>query len=105
MKNNGQIAIGFTAGFLVSIAISFLLVGNAKASEKYDQCIGCHGAAGEGGVGPQLVGQTKEQIARKLTLYRQGSEVGPMSAMMWPMASGLTDDDIIELSKHISGLK
>lgn len=70
----------------------------------YATCIGCHGAAGEGGVGPKLSGQAQSDIAAKLVKYKAGEQVGPMTAMMAPMAQGLDDEEIKVVSEYIAGL-
>ena len=67
----------------------------------YIGCVACHGAAGEGGVGPQLAGQTMEAIADKLTRYKNGETVGSQSALMWSQASQLGSDDIENLAAYI----
>lgn len=69
----------------------------------YATCIGCHGASGEGGVGPKLAGQSKEDIASKLAKYKAGEQLGAMTAMMAPMATGLSDEDIQTVSEYIAG--
>lgn len=68
----------------------------------YTTCIGCHGAAGEGGVGPKLAGQTADNLTAKMKAYRAGEQVGPMTAMMAPMAASLTDDEIDALADYIT---
>ena len=71
----------------------------------YATCVGCHGAAGEGGVGPKLQGQTVADLAQKLQVYKAGKEIGPMSAMMIPNATQLSDQDITLVSEYIATLK
>ena len=77
----------------------------ANGQSIYSQCIGCHGASGEGGVGPVLKGQSYHDIKEKLSLYKNGTTRGPMSSLMIPMAQGLSESDIDEVSKYISSLK
>ena len=57
-------------------------------------CAACHGAQGQGGVGPMLAGQSSIDIVGKLTTYKTRGQVGPMSEMMWGQAENLSDDDI-----------
>jgi len=64
-------------------------------------CVACHGAAGEGGVGPQLAGQTMETIADKLTRYKNGETVGVQSALMWSQAAQLSNDDIDNIAAYV----
>ncbi|BBP43700.1 c-type cytochrome [Thiosulfativibrio zosterae] len=71
----------------------------------YATCVGCHGAAGEGGVGPKLQGQTVADLAQKLQVYKAGKEIGPMSSMMIPNATQLSDQDITLVSEYIATLK
>lgn len=75
-----------------------------SGSEIYGSCIGCHGAAGEGGVGPQLAGQSQADAVAKLHKYKSGEQVGPMTAMMAPMAQGLSDAEIEAVAEYTAGL-
>lgn len=67
----------------------------------YASCVGCHGATGGGGVGPELKSKTRDDLVTKLKAYRAGEQVGPMTAMMAPMALGLSDADIDALADYI----
>lgn len=80
------------------------MVTQVSGEELYVTCIGCHGAAGEGGVGPKLQGQSVSDLTKKLAIYKAGNEIGPMSAMMIPNATGLSDSDIIAVSEYMAGL-
>lgn len=68
----------------------------------YSTCVGCHGANGEGGVGPRLNNQTVEDIVVKLEKYKAGEQVGPMTGMMAPMAAGLSTDDMTAIAQYIT---
>ena len=70
----------------------------------YAQCIGCHGANGEGGVGPQLAGQSSFDIQSKLMSYRAGETLGNQSMLMWSVAKPMTDVDIDNLSAYVETL-
>jgi cytochrome c553 len=70
----------------------------------YAQCIACHGAGGEGGVGPQLSGQSVDYVADRLAAYRAGDTVGNQSMLMWSVAKPMTDADITNLAAYISTL-
>ena len=79
--------------------------GDAAAGQAaYATCIGCHGAAGEGGVGPKLAGQAAADVAAKLTAYKNGEQVGPMTSMMAPMAAGLSDADIANIAAYTASM-
>jgi cytochrome c553 len=70
----------------------------------YQGCIACHGAAGEGGIGPQLAGQPAADIITKLSKYKAGETVGAQSALMWSQAANLSGTDIENLAAHIGTL-
>jgi cytochrome c553 len=76
----------------------------ALGENYYGQCIACHGANGEGGIGPTLAGQAASDITAKLTAYRAGEQRGAQSAMMWPVAKPMADADISNLATYISSL-
>jgi cytochrome c553 len=93
-----------------------LQVAAAKAAEKaaaspaelgrqaYAGCIACHGANGEGGVGPQLAGQSAADIADKLLRYQKGESIGAQSALMWSQAAQLSPQDIDNLAAFVESL-
>ncbi len=101
MKNT-MIALA-TAG-LISFG-SAAQAGDATAGQAaYATCVGCHGAAGEGGVGPKLAGQSAADVADKLRKYKNGEQVGPMTSMMAPMAAGLSDADIDNIAAYTASM-
>jgi cytochrome c553 len=91
-------------------------VAQAKASAKskaspaelgkamYAGCIACHGAGGEGGVGPTLSGQSVATIANKLIGYKNGETLGAQSNLMWAQAAQLSANDIDNLAAFIGTL-
>lgn len=101
MKNT---LIALAAAGLVSFGAA-AQAGDATAGQaSYATCIGCHGAAAEGGVGPKLSGQATTDIVAKLQAYKAGEQVGPMTSMMAPMAAGLSDADMANIAAYVSGL-
>ena len=76
----------------------------AAGQGAYATCVGCHGAAGEGGVGPKLAGASAADTAAKLRAYKAGEQVGPMTSMMAPMAAGLSDADIENIAAYTASL-
>jgi cytochrome c553 len=72
---------------------------------KYVSCSACHGAQGQGGVGPKLQGQKAEAIEKKLTAYKNKQKVGPQSELMWGIAAGLTPADIANIAAYTTTLK
>ncbi|WP_233993153.1 c-type cytochrome [Thiomicrorhabdus sp. Milos-T2] len=81
------------------------VVAAAPSGEKlYATCVGCHGSKAEGGVGPRLSNQKPEDIVAKLTKYKAGEQMGPMTGMMAPMAAGLSTADMEAISKYVTTL-
>jgi cytochrome c553 len=70
----------------------------------YAGCIACHGAQGEGGIGPQLAGQPTADIAMKLMQYKNGETLGAQSNLMWSQAAQLSESDIDNLAAYITTL-
>jgi len=68
----------------------------------YAGCIACHGAQGEGGIGPKLAGQSATDIAEKLLQYKAGETRGAQSALMWSQAAQLSSADIDNLAAFIA---
>lgn len=77
----------------------------AQGKAKYATCVACHGAQGQGGVGPKLAGQKSEAIVKKLTAYKNKQQFGPQSQLMWGIAAGLTPADINNLAAYTATLK
>lgn len=73
-----------------------------KGAEIYGQCVGCHGPTGGGGVGPKLAGQSSDALAAKLKDYKAGKQMGPQTAMMAPIAQGLSDEDVEAVANYIA---
>ncbi len=76
-----------------------------SADDLYKPCAACHGPTGEMkamNVSPPLKGQSKEDIAKKLKGYKDGSYGGAMKAVMAPQAAKLSDEDIEKLADMIS---
>lgn len=75
----------------------------AAGEQLYATCVGCHGATGEGGVGPKLAGLSEANLVQSLKDFKAGKTKGPMSAMMIPNAQQLSEEDILAVSKYIAG--
>lgn len=77
-------------------------VATPSGASAYSTCAGCHGSNGEGGVGPRLNNQTVDDIVAKLERYKSGEQVGPMTAMMAPMAQPLSTDQMKAIAEYIT---
>ncbi|MEM1112347.1 MAG: c-type cytochrome [Pseudomonadota bacterium] len=72
--------------------------------QAYAGCVACHGAGGEGGVGPQLSGQSADDIVGKLLTYKAGETIGNQSNLMWAQAAMLSEDDIDNIGAFVETL-
>lgn len=72
--------------------------------QAYAGCVACHGANGEGGVGPQLAGQSAADIADKLLRYKAGETLGSQSSLMWSQAAMLGEQDIDNIAAFVETL-
>jgi cytochrome c553 len=97
------------SGGVVAVAVADAAA-RAEASPEelgklaYAGCIACHGAGGEGGVGPALAGQDSAAISGALVAYRNGETRGNQSALMWSQAAQLSEVDIEHLAAFIATL-
>lgn len=71
----------------------------------YVTCLGCHGVKGDGGVGPRINNQSKEELVTKLNLYKSGQPRGVNASLMISMAEVLSDQGIEQVSEFITTLK
>jgi cytochrome c553 len=81
--------------------------GDAAAGEsKSAACASCHGMNGisQAGIFPNLAGQKAEYLIAQLTAFKSGERKSANSAMMIPMAAGLSDQDMRDLAAYFSGL-
>ena len=79
--------------------------GGADGAKLFKGCAACHGPTGEMkamNVSALLKGQSKDDIAKKLHGYKDGSIGGPMKAVMGPQAAKLSDADIDALADYVS---
>ena len=70
-------------------------------------CAGCHGMDGKSVAPgfPSLAGQDLTYLKNQLLNFRDKSRTGGQSAIMFGMAAGLSDQDIINLAMYFSSLK
>ncbi len=101
-----KLLIALTTTGVVMFGSAVQAAGNATAGQATysSSCIGCHGAAAEGGVGPKLAGLSDKDIIAKLHDYKSGKQMGPMTSLMAPMAQGLSNSDIDNIAAYVSTL-
>ena len=95
------IALALMCGLSATVQAQDATQGKAK----YATCVACHGAQGQGVVGPKLQGQKSEAIVKKLTAYKNKQQAGAQSQLMWGIAGGLTPADINNLAAYTATLK
>ncbi|WP_053070573.1 c-type cytochrome [Halomonas sp. PR-M31] len=73
-------------------------------ASKIAVCSTCHGQDGKGTTPmyPNLAGQNATYMENALKAYRAGEREGGMSSVMTPMASGLSDEDIVDIAEYYS---
>jgi cytochrome c553 len=77
----------------------------AAGKAKYETtCIACHGANGVSiaPIYPNVAGQKDEYLVAQMKAFRDGSRQNPI---MVPMAKGLTDIDIANISAYLATIK
>ncbi len=75
--------------------------GREKAKALY--CVGCHGQEGLSTLPkwPNLAGQKEQYLITALQGYRSRERAGSENAAtMWPLAQGLSDEDIEDLAAY-----
>jgi cytochrome c553 len=97
-----------TGGILAVVAAQAAARAEASPAELgqqlYTGCVACHGAGGEGGIGPQLAGQSAAVIADKLLRYKAGETLGSQSPLMWSQAAQLSEPNIENLAAFVDTL-
>ena len=48
-----------------------------------------------------LAGQSSDDIINKLTIYKDGGQIGAQSALMWGQASMLSEQDIKTIGEFV----
>ena len=96
------------AASLFMLSTASMAAGDAAAGKaKAATCIACHG---ENGVSlipsyPNLAGQKVDYIVAQLQAFKSGERKGASSAIMAPMAAGLSEQDMMDLAAYFSGLE
>ncbi len=95
------------AAFAVLASTTVNAAGNASAGQsKAGVCAACHGAdgIGTGPTFPNLAGQKPDYIVAQLKAFKSGERKGGQSAIMAPMAAGLSEQDMMDLAAYFSSL-
>lgn len=95
---------------LIAISLTLLsstafAAGDAEAGKaKSATCAACHGAGGVSAIPnyPNLAGQKEAYIVTQLGAFKSGERKGANSAIMAPMAAGLSDQDMMDLAAYYS---
>ena len=99
---------------LLTVSISVLLAGtvgqalaqgNASAGKtKAASCAGCHGEDGNSTMPsfPKLAGQHQTYLVKQLQAFKSGARIAPMMA---PLAAGLDDQAMQDISSYYAGNK
>lgn len=89
---------------LLSASVSVIAADPVAGKAKSATCVACHGAAGisSNPLWPNLAGQQEAYLAKQMKDFRDGNRKDPVMA---PMAAGLTDEDIANISAYYASLK
>ena len=90
---------------LTALMASPVFAGDIAAGKtKTAMCAACHGAMGVSAVPmyPNLAGQKAAYLAKQLKDFKSGARKDPVMA---PMAMGLSDADIANISAYYASLK
>jgi cytochrome c553 len=96
------------SGFVSYAPVGSVAKGEALAQTgggKTIPCATCHGPQLKGVDNvPRLAGMHPIYIARQLYRFRDGTRNGAQAVMMKPVAQGLSDEDIVNLSAYLGSL-
>ncbi|GAA0300123.1 c-type cytochrome [Psychrosphaera haliotis] len=100
MKKAFLLAIAAVAAFSTQVQAADIEAGKAKAAT----CAACHGANGISAIPtyPNLAGQKPAYIVQQLKAFKSGER---NNAIMKPMATMLTDADMINVAAYYASLK
>ncbi len=93
--------------FTVLASTPALAAGDAAAGKaKAAACMACHGADGVAIVDtyPNLKGQNAPYMVNALKAFKSGERKGGQSAIMSPMAAGLSEKDMEDIAAFFSSL-
>ncbi len=98
---------------LVAVTFAFLsttayAAGDAEAGKaKSAVCAACHGANGVSQIPnyPNLAGQKAAYLEAQLKAFKSGERKGASSAVMTPMATNLSEQDMQDLAEFYSAME
>ena len=96
-----------TTAFAILCSTAVHAAGDAAAGKgKSVTCSACHGANGVATIPnyPNLAGQKEAYIVAQLQAFKSGERKGAQSAIMAPMAAGLSEQDMMDLAAYFSSL-
>jgi len=105
MKNLHTIALSALLGLMLTT--NSQADGDAEAGKsKAATCIACHGANGVSiaPTYPNLAGQKAAYMVAQLKAFKSGERGGASAAIMAPMAGGLSEQDMMDISAYFSSL-
>ncbi|MCP4009118.1 MAG: c-type cytochrome, partial [Proteobacteria bacterium] len=91
----------FTASILAVASLFLSPIVQSESIGKANQCVACHGVNGVSlnPEFPSLAGQSKAYLVKQLTAFNNGDR---KSAIMQPMASGLSEKDMESVAEYFS---
>jgi len=88
----------------VMMATPAIAADAAAGKNKSAVCAACHGPTGISAIPmyPNLAGQKEAYLSKQLKNFRSGARKDPVMA---PMAMGLSDEDIADISAYYASMK
>ena len=93
---------------LLAFSTAWAVAGDPDAGKTKSQpCAACHNADGNSinPIWPKLAGQHAGYLSKQLMEFRKGAEGKRNNPVMYPMAMGLTDQDIHDLAAYFASQK
>lgn len=96
------------AALVLATSTPLYAAGDAEAGKgKSAACAACHGANGVSAapIFPNLAGQKTDYLVAQLKAFKSGERKGASSAMMAPLAAGLSEQDMMDLAAFYNSLE
>ncbi len=99
-----RIMIKFFVPVLLLLSVNLMAADADKGKALSATCAACHGSDGNSinPIWPSLAGQHEAFLVRQITMFKNGQRE---NAMMAPMVSGLSDQDIADLAAYYASQK
>jgi cytochrome c len=100
----------FAIAALAALSMGLASAASADGAALYTSktCVACHGADAKTPLMPsypKLAGQSVDYLVTQIKDIRDGKRTNGQTAVMKPIVTGLTDDEVKQLADYLAGLK